>query len=110
MQDWHFSIGADNPIFERAETPKDPRFSGVGFLAIIMSSLGQSLTNLQNSSAALALSKFLPARQGSHGLSTALVMARLREAELLVGSYMQSPRGAAVADQDDLLKHWRFHR
>jgi hypothetical protein len=75
-----------------------------------MSSLGQSLTNLQNSCAALAVSKFLPAGQGSHGLTTALVMARLREAEVLVDSYMQSPRGAAVADQDDLFKHWRFHR
>jgi hypothetical protein len=76
----------------------------------IIALLGHSLANLQRKSAGLVRQKALPPKERSYGVWTGLIAARLHEAELLIGGYVQRPDNAAADDIDRQLKGWVSHR
>jgi hypothetical protein len=76
----------------------------------IIALLGHSLANLQRKSASLVRQKTLPAKERIYGLWTPLIEARLQEAELLVGGYVQRPNSTNAGDIGRQLKGWVFHR
>ena len=76
----------------------------------IIALLGHSLANLQRKSAKLEQQKTLSPSERSYGFWTALVTARLQEAELLISGYAQCPDNAAAGEPLCQLEGWVFHR
>jgi len=76
----------------------------------IIALLGHSLANLRRKSAKLEQQKTLPRRNGGYGFWTALIAARLQEAELLASGYIQRPDSAAAGEPIRQFNGWVFHR